>query len=317
MSEHLLFHLFLFHASVTWYFFPIKYLKFLVNGTSTLFLGFFAHISYLFFPFIYENPKIISQLIPQNSKVVWSLFGSILVEVFKGICSLQAILFPRPKRETMTGMPPNYLIVDLKWEDENTNTCRIEKRKSDSRKQDGKELDKKIKQELRGQENIIHASHAKLAQISYQFRVNIDGGIPWKYYWVCDINFSNQIKAQQLAVQLNYKEKHRLRSDLVVFYLFIVLQQCSCEESLCQSEQETQIAKSSEERRGRLILTPSVGRILNLFGKIRELAHICGYFSFDHMFLPSRSKLLHKKKTLNMETYNSFMHPNKMIEMVE
>merc|ERR1712059_165742 len=182
----------------------------------------------------------------------------------------------------------------------------IEKRKSDSRKQDGKELDKKMKQELRGQENIIHASHAKLAQISYQFRVNIDGGIPWKYYW-----------AQQLAVQLNYKEKHRLRSDLVVFYLFIVLQQCSCEESLCQSEQETQIAKSSEERRGRLILTPSVGRILNLFGKIRELAHICGYFSFDHMFLPSRSKLLHKKKTLNMETYNSFMHPNKMIEMVE
>jgi len=312
MSEHLLFHLFLFHASVTWYFFPIKYLHFVVNRTSIFFIAFFGHISYLFFPLIYENPKIISQLVPQNSKVVWSIFCSILVEVIKKICLLQAVLFPRPQKETMLGMPPNYLIVDIKWEDGNTDTCNTENGGNASRNQDGKEINELTKHKPNVHEIITHASDAKYATVSYEFSLNEDEGNPRKYNWICDIKCRKQIKAQQLAVQLNYKKKHQLRSDLVFFYLLIVLQEGNYEESLCQPEQVTQLAKYSEGGRGRLISTPSVVRILNLLGNIREGGNSCGYLSSDPRFLPSRSGLLEKKNRLNAETNSWFVHHHKV-----
>lgn len=59
-------------------------------------------------------------LIPLNSKVLWSILSSTIIEVLKKRWILLELICPKEENQEiseMEGMPPAYIVVDMSWED--------------------------------------------------------------------------------------------------------------------------------------------------------------------------------------------------------
>eukprot|EP00092_Neocalanus_flemingeri_P002019 GFUD01002156.1.p1 GENE.GFUD01002156.1~~GFUD01002156.1.p1 ORF type:complete len:354 (+),score=44.63 GFUD01002156.1:300-1361(+) len=60
-------------------------------------------------------------LVPLSSKVLWSILSSTIIEVLKKRWILLEMICPKeqnPNISEMEGMPPAYIVVDMRWDDE-------------------------------------------------------------------------------------------------------------------------------------------------------------------------------------------------------
>jgi len=132
--EPLLLYLFFLYASVNFSQFSIRHFKFLF--TQFLFPDraslvpiylLFETVSYYSFVF-YANYKdaqrqlahFLLGIIPLNSKVLWSILSSTTIEVLKKRRTLLKFFCPNeeiPECSEMVGMPPAYIVVDIRWDD--------------------------------------------------------------------------------------------------------------------------------------------------------------------------------------------------------
>jgi len=132
--EPLLLHLFLLHASVNLVNFSVRYLKFLFTqflfpDRLTVLMIFIFVESVSYFSVVFQPTKTDAQKIfaPQfpgvislNSKVLWSILSSTIIEVLKKRWTLLKLICPEQadqENSDMEGMPPAYIVVDTSWED--------------------------------------------------------------------------------------------------------------------------------------------------------------------------------------------------------
>jgi len=130
--EPILFHLFLFHASVNFFQFFVQGVQFLLPlfsftiQNSTLFVLF---DSVQYFSFICSSNQKNAQdfvvnhmiaVLPLNSKVLWSVMSSTIIEVLKKRWTLMRLLQVQKEadgRAGTVGMPPSYIVVETYWDD--------------------------------------------------------------------------------------------------------------------------------------------------------------------------------------------------------
>jgi len=130
--EPILFHLFLFHASVNFFQFFVQGVQFLLPlfsftiQNSTLFVLF---DSVQYFSFICSSNQKNAQdfvvnhmiaVLPLNSKVLWSVMSSTIIEVLKKRWTLMRLLQIQKEADGSTrtvGMPPSYIVVETYWDD--------------------------------------------------------------------------------------------------------------------------------------------------------------------------------------------------------
>lgn len=143
MFEPLLLHLFLLHASVDIVYSSLSYLKHLFtlflfpNRTTLLMLYSFVESVSFFFcayhPSQTDAQNIFAQqlpgVMPLNSKVLWSILSSTIIEVLKKRWTLLNIICPNQENQEnpdMMGMPPSYIVVDISWEDPDDDSDHLE-----------------------------------------------------------------------------------------------------------------------------------------------------------------------------------------------
>jgi len=132
--EPVLLYLFFLHASVNLVNFSIRYLKFLFtqflfpDRMSLVLLYIFVETISFFYSVYFVNHKDAQKLfahqltgiIPLNSKVMWSVLSSAIIEVLKKRWILLELICPTEEKKEiseMDGMPPAYIVVDMRWDD--------------------------------------------------------------------------------------------------------------------------------------------------------------------------------------------------------
>jgi len=203
--EPLLLYLFFLHASVNIFQFSIRHFKFLFtqflfpDRSSLVALYLLVEtISYFSFVF-YANYKdaqrqlahLLLGIIPLNSKVLWSILSSTAIEVLKKRWTLLKLICPKqeiPECSEMVGMPPAYIVVDMRWDDpeEDINEYR------------NKNIDQFEENEINQNQNKIDES-IKYYWMKTSFvapRYRFWSAINWNWKMGNDTYFLNQIHPQ-------------------------------------------------------------------------------------------------------------------------
>jgi len=153
--EPVLFCLFFLHASVNFVTFSIRYFRFsftqfLFPDRISMLMLYILVETVSYFYFVYNSnhkdaQQIFAQqllgLVPLNSKVLWSILSSTIIEILKKRWILLELICPKEENRDiseMEGMPPAYIVVDMSWDDPEDDLNEIENRKDDNDKIDAK-----------------------------------------------------------------------------------------------------------------------------------------------------------------------------------